>query len=71
LKLLETVYQKEIEDILEIAQATVYNTASMKRRIAKLLQSYEEIKPASQIKKELAGIKGNLAQEIVRMRRAE
>jgi len=70
--MVETVYREEdIEDILEIAQATVYNTASMRRQIAKLLQGYEEVKPASQIRKELASIKGNLAHEIVKMRKAK
>jgi len=61
--------EKELDYLIQVALATVYG-ANMKKRIERLLANYKgKIKSAEEIRQELKGIKGNLADEVIKMRR--
>jgi len=61
--------EKDLDYLIQVAVATVYGV-NIKKRIDRLLADYKgKIKSAEEIRQELKGIKGSLADEIIKTRR--
>ena len=65
-------YQEELKQLVEVAGRGMYGSAVLKKRISKLLQEYKgKVKSAYEVRQEWSKIKGNLAEEVVKMRATE
>jgi len=65
-------YQEELKQLVEVAGRGMYGSVALKKRISKLLQEYKgKVKSAYEVRREWSKIKGSLAEEVVRMRKAE
>ena len=64
-------YQEELKQLVEMAGTAMYGSRDFKKRIIKLLGYKGKVKTPYEIRKEWSGIKGSMAEEVIKMRQAE